>query len=107
MAWNTPGGNKGGQGPEDNRRGPFGSRGGPVRRRHRALDRRGRGAAGAVLQLPADRRTAAWRGAALRPVLAHPAARPELQAAVADRIGHQGQCHRDQDVLDPGAGADP
>ncbi len=28
MAWNTPGGNKGGQGPEDNRRGPFGSRGG-------------------------------------------------------------------------------
>lgn len=28
MAWNTPGGNKGGQGPEDKRRGPFGSRGG-------------------------------------------------------------------------------
>ncbi len=28
MAWNTPGGNKGGQGPDDNRRGPFGPRGG-------------------------------------------------------------------------------
>jgi len=28
MAWNTPGGNKGGQGPDENRRGPFGPRGG-------------------------------------------------------------------------------
>jgi len=28
MAWNTPGGNKGGQGPNENRRGPFGPRGG-------------------------------------------------------------------------------
>jgi len=27
MAWNTPGGNKGGQGPDENRRGPFGPRG--------------------------------------------------------------------------------
>ncbi len=28
MAWNTPGSNKGGQGPDENRRGPFGPRGG-------------------------------------------------------------------------------
>ncbi|AOA73206.1 FtsH protease activity modulator HflK [Stenotrophomonas rhizophila] len=28
MAWNTPGGNKGGQGSDENRRGPFGPRGG-------------------------------------------------------------------------------
>ena len=51
-----------------------------------------------VQQLRAGDRAAARRGAALRPVRPHHAARPALQVAVADRARDHGQRHRDQDL---------